>query len=238
MNQVLVQVKEESFSKKNILPEYVHIHQAIAYRAETANHSITKRLFDIIFSFILFLFIFSWLFPLIALLIKITSRGPVFFRQERVAVNGGKIFCYKFRTMVVESRDINQKGKFCQAIKNDPRVTRFGVFLRKTSMDELPQFWNVLKGEMSVVGPRPHPVALSIESEAVIKEYNLRHLIKPGITGWAQINGFRGGTQEVYLMQERVNHDIWYINNWDFSLDIKIVFLTIRHIVIENENVY
>ena len=238
MSQVLAQQSGENFTHITAFPEFLHIQQAVAYRAYIANSSFSKRLLDTVFTGMFFLFIFSWLFPIIALLIKLTSRGPVFFKQERTALNGQKINCYKFRSMVVESRDIDHHGKFCQAIKNDPRVTKVGAFLRKTSLDELPQFWNVLVGDMSIVGPRPHPTVLCLESETVIEQYSLRHLIKPGITGWAQVNGYRGGTREIHLMQERINHDIWYINNWNILLDIKIILLTFRHVFFENENAY
>ena len=238
MSQAIAKSNEGIAATDTTLPEFMHIHQAVAFRADIANSAFSKRFFDIIFTSLLFIFIFSWLFPLIAILIKITSRGPVFFKQQRIALNDQKIHCYKFRSMVVESRDIDHHGKFCQAIKNDPRVTKVGSFLRKTSLDELPQFWNVFLGEMSIVGPRPHPVALSLESEETIEQYALRHLIKPGITGWAQVNGYRGGTHEISLMQARINHDIWYINNWSFLLDIKIIFRTIYHVFFENENAY
>lgn len=188
---------------------------------------ILKRAFDAVLSFFVILLFLSWLVPLIALAIKFTSRGPVFFRQERWGRNNKKIICFKFRSMCAESADVNASGKYQQATKDDPRVTSLGRFLRKTNLDELPQFWNVLRGQMSVVGPRPHPTPLNIESKDVIENYMLRHLVKPGITGWAQINGFRGETKDPELMQKRVNHDIWYIENWSFWLDVEIIFITV-----------
>jgi putative colanic acid biosynthesis UDP-glucose lipid carrier transferase len=241
MNQVRANILEDLEDRTNVTektPDFLHIYQAVAYHAKVVNSSFLKRFFDILLTVTLFITIFSWVFPLIAIIIKLTSKGPVFFKQERIALNGHIIVCYKFRTMVVESRDIDHYGKFCQAIKNDPRITKVGSFLSKSSLDELPQFWNVLVGEMSVIGPRPHPVPLSIESEEKIDQYALRHLIKPGITGWAQVNGYRGGTHEVGLMQARINHDIWYINNWSIMLDLKIMIRTFYHISFESHTVY
>lgn len=127
---------------------------------------------------------------------------------------------------------------FKQALQSDPRVTSIGRVLRKTNMDELPQFVNVLLGEMSVVGPRPHPTPLNIQSSSEIDRYLLRHLVKPGITGWAQIHGYRGNTQDQDLMQKRVQHDIWYIENWDFTLDLNIVMLTVLNMIKGDENAY
>jgi putative colanic acid biosynthesis UDP-glucose lipid carrier transferase len=129
--------------------------------------------------------------------------------------------------MASNSKDFDEKGRFMQASKDDPRVTKFGRFMRTTNMDELPQFWNVLRGQMSVVGPRPHPTPHNLESKDIIQNYMLRHLVKPGITGWAQVNGYRGEAKDPKLMQERINHDIWYIENWSFWLDIEIIFLTV-----------
>ncbi|KAB2880951.1 undecaprenyl-phosphate glucose phosphotransferase [bacterium] len=188
---------------------------------------VLKRAFDALFSLVMIVFFLSWLVPLIAIVIKLFSKGPVFFKQERWGRNNKKITCYKFRSMVSDSRDTNSEGKYQQATKNDPRITSLGKFLRKTNLDELPQFWNVLKGQMSVVGPRPHPTPLNMESKNIIDNYMLRHLVKPGITGWAQVNGFRGETKDPDLMQKRVNHDIWYIENWSFSLDVEIIFMTV-----------
>lgn len=231
MGQVLLERREVSNIRVVSLERSISIFIGVNNRAEIANSSFVKRSMDVILASLLFAFVFSWLFPLIALLIKLTSKGPVFFKQERTGLYNQKIICYKFRSMVVESRDIDAKGKYCQTIKNDPRVTKVGCFLRKTSMDEFPQFWNVLIGDMSIVGPRPHPVVLDRESEGIITNYKLRHLVKPGITGIAQVKGFRGQTKERNLMQRRINHDIWYINNWNSFLDIKIMLLTVRCIL-------
>jgi putative colanic acid biosysnthesis UDP-glucose lipid carrier transferase len=186
-----------------------------------------KAVFDRLFSLILFVFIFSWLFPLIAIAVKLDSKGSIFYKQERWGKNGKSFSCYKFRTMFQNAETTKTNGKFSQTLKNDARITPLGKFLRRTNFDELPQFWNVLLGEMSVVGPRPHAVQHSIESNQQIENYLLRHLIKPGITGWAQVNGYRGETNNVFAMKKRVDFDIWYIENWSIWLDIKVIIMTI-----------
>lgn len=197
-----------------------------------------KRVFDILFSLLFFILIGIWLFPLIALMIKITSRGSVFFHQERWGLNNEKITCYKFRTMLHSSTDLDHDGNYLQAKKNDPRVTRFGAFLRKSNLDELPQFWNVLLGNMSVVGPRPHPTPLNLEAMHTIDNYMLRHIIKPGITGWAQVNGSRGETRMPGAMQERVNFDLYYIHRWTFWFDCQIILQTVINIFRGDQNAY
>ncbi|MEI6947313.1 undecaprenyl-phosphate glucose phosphotransferase [Paraflavisolibacter sp. H34] len=195
-----------------------------------------KRLFDIAFSVLVIVFIFSWLFPLIALLIKWGSKGPVFFKQERWGLNNKPILCYKFRSMVATSTDVDEKGRYRQATRNDPRVTPIGRFLRKTNLDELPQFFNVLLGSMSVVGPRPHPVPLNLQSKDSVDNYMMRHWVKPGITGWAQVKGYRGETSTPHLMQKRVELDMWYMENWTFPLDLQIIVQTLVNMVKGEEN--
>jgi len=148
------------------------------------------------------------------------------------------LICYKFRTMVQESEDLDEDGNYQQARKDDPRITRIGAFLRKTNLDEIPQFWNVLFGDMSVVGPRPHPIPLSLESKDVVQHYLMRHLVKPGITGWAQVNGSRGEVQSPTDMQRRVAFDLWYIENWSFWLDCQIIFQTIVNLIKGDEKAY
>lgn len=197
-----------------------------------------KRAFDIFFSGVLFLLVFWWLWPLIALAVKLSSPGPVFFRQERWGKDLEMINCYKFRTMINGNNDYDENGKFRQASKDDPRITKIGRFLRKSSLDELPQFWNVLIGEMSVVGPRPHPKLLSVEAKEKIHRYMQRHIVKPGITGWAQVNGFRGETKDPILMQKRIDFDLWYIENWSFGLDIQIIFMTVWKMIKGDPNAY
>ncbi len=195
-----------------------------AHPLEGIGRRIAKRLFDLAFSAFLFLAVFTWLWPLLALLIKRSSPGPVFFKQERWGIKNKRIECYKFRSMVWESRDVDEKGRYQQAKIGDPRITRLGRFLRRNNLDELPQFLNVLKGEMSVVGPRPHPTPMNLEAKDSIQHYQMRHLIKPGITGWAQVNGLRGETRNPELLRKRVEADIWYIENWSFWLDLKIIW--------------
>lgn len=197
-----------------------------------------KRLFDIAFSLAFFLILGFWLLPLIALIIKLTSKGPAIFKQERWGLNNEKIICYKFRTMVAESTDIDKHGFYHQASRNDSRITTVGYYLRKTNMDELPQFWNVLLGNMSVVGPRPHPTPLNLESMHTVENYMLRHVVKPGISGWAQVNGCRGETRVHGSMQKRVNFDLYYIHRWTFWLDNQIILQTVINIIRGDQNAY
>lgn len=201
-------------------------------------NKIVKRIFDILFALFFFIFIGSWLLPLLALMVKLSSRGPIIFKQERWGLNNEKITCYKFRTMVHDSSDLDDDGSYQQAKKNDPRVTTVGALLRKSNLDELPQFWNVLIGNMSVVGPRPHPTPLNLEAMHTIDNYMLRHIIKPGITGWAQVNGSRGETRMPGAMQERVNFDLYYIHRWTFWFDCQIILQTIINIFRGDQNAY
>ena len=159
-----------------------------------------------------------------ALLIKLTSKGPVFFVQERWGFNNTKMNCYKFRTMYVNT---NGSDKFEHTIKNDPRVTPIGKWLRTWSIDEMPQFWSVLIGTMSVVGPRPHVTPQNVEYLQKIDSYLLRHQVKPGLTGWAQVNGARGEMPDIQHMQTRLNYDLYYIHRWSFWLDLQIILQTI-----------
>lgn len=192
-----------------------------------------KRGVDIIFSGLIILFVLIWLIPLIALLIKLDSKGPVFFRQKRSGQNNKPFTCLKFRSMMVNS-DSNTR----QARRKDDRLTRVGKFIRKTSLDELPQFFNVLRGDMSIVGPRPHMLAHTEQYSGLINKFMIRQIVKPGITGWAQINGYRGETRETVDMIQRVEHDIWYIENWNLLLDLKIIILTAFNLVKGEENAF
>ncbi len=201
-------------------------------------NKLLKRCFDIIFSLLVFFTVGIILFPIIALFIKLSSKGSVFFKQERWGLNNEKIICYKFRTMFKESTDIDENGKFQQAKKNDPRITFIGRFLRQTNLDELPQFLNVLLGNMSVVGPRPHPTPLNNESIHTIENYMLRHIVLPGISGWAQVNGCRGETKTSNDMQRRVDFDLYYIHRWTFWLDCQIILQTIINIIRGDQNAY
>lgn len=192
-----------------------------------------KRTFDIAFSGFVAFFILSWLLPLLAILIKLDSPGPVFFRQVRNGINNKTFWCYKLRTMRQ-----NHEAHSKQATKNDSRITRIGRFLRKSSLDELPQFFNVLYGNMSVVGPRPHMVKHTEQYSQVIDKYMVRHFIKPGITGLSQVRGFRGETDDPALMKGRVRVDIFYIENWSFVLDLRIIIETAFSIFRKNGNNY
>jgi len=194
---------------------------------------ITKRIFDIFFSSMVILIIFPILYPLIAILIKLESRGPVIFKQKRSGRENKEFTVYKFRTMTVNKASDTQQAK-----KGDARITKIGAILRKTSLDEFPQFINVLLGHMSVVGPRPHMLKHTEEYSKIVNKFLYRHFVTPGITGYAQINGFRGGTETVDLMQKRIEYDNWYIENWSLGLDIKIIFLTVWNIVSGEENAY
>lgn len=182
---------------------------------------IAKELFDKVFA-LTALILLAPLFIVIALCIKCTSPGPVFFRQPRLGLNGKKIFVYKFRSMKVHQ----EQGTVTQATRDDPRITPIGGFLRRTSLDELPQFINVLLGDMSVVGPRPHALQHNDKYKELLEMYMLRHRVKPGITGWAQINGHRGETDTVDKMRNRVQFDLYYIKNWSFLMDLKIILWT------------
>jgi putative colanic acid biosynthesis UDP-glucose lipid carrier transferase len=197
-----------------------------------------KRLFDVSFSLLFFVLVGWWLMPVIALMIKLTSKGPIFFKQERWGLNNRKITCYKFRTMYYGSPETDENGGFLQATKNDSRITPLGKLFREWNIDELPQFWNVLKGNMSVVGPRPHVTPLNISSIQNVDRYMLRHLVKPGITGWAQVNGCRGETSAPGSMQRRVNYDLYYIHSWTFWLDCQIVLQTIILTIKGDQNAY
>lgn len=192
-----------------------------------------KRLFDICFSTFV-LFMLSWtVFPIIALAIRLDSPGPVFFKQIRPGLGNRPFWCYKFRTMHITLCSNTQ-----QATRHDKRITRVGAFLRKTSLDELPQFFNVLRGDMSVVGPRPNLLVHLEQYGALIKDYSFRHTVMPGITGYAQISGFRGETRELYQMEQRVAYDLDYMENWSLTFDLSIIFRTMVNVFKGEENAY
>ena len=184
-------------------------------------NTILKRTFDIVFSLLVFVFLLSWITPIIALIIKIESRGPVFFKQTRNGIKFREFICYKFRSMIE-----NNDADIQQATKNDKRVTKIGKILRKTSLDELPQFFNVLIGNMSVVGPRPHMIKENERYSKSVDKFMVRHFVKPGITGLAQVKGFRGEVETDEDIINRVKYDIYYLENWSLILDLNIVFLT------------
>ncbi|WP_375583180.1 sugar transferase [Cyclobacterium xiamenense] len=188
---------------------------------------------DLMISFGLVVFVFSWLFPIIGVLIKLTSKGPLIFKQLRHGKDNIPFYCYKFRTMYV-----NDQADTVQATKNDPRITPIGKILRKTSLDELPQFFNVIKGDMSIVGPRPHAVPMNYKFSAEIDNFMFRHTVKPGITGLAQAKGFRGETRDFYDIYSRCKLDIFYVNNWSPLLDLKIIFWTILSLLLHKDQAY
>ncbi len=192
-----------------------------------------KRTLDVLISGLFVVLVFWWVYIIVGLIIKKTSPGPIFFKQKRTGYNGVAFECLKFRSMKV-CADADTK----QATKDDPRKTPFGNFIRKTSIDELPQFLNVLKGDMSIVGPRPHMEHHTEIYSKLISDYMVRHLVKPGITGWAQINGCRGETKTVQEMENRVEHDIWYIEHWSLALDMEIFFRTIWQVLGGDKQAY
>lgn len=196
-------------------------------------NKIVKRTFDIIFSLIVIVGLLSWLTPILAILIKCESKGPVFFRQKRNGLNYHEFNCYKFRSM-----RLNAIADIHQVSKNDPRITRTGKFIRKTSIDELPQFFNVLLGDMSVVGPRPHMVSHTEMYARRIDKFMVRHFIKPGITGLAQTKGFRGEVESDNDIIYRVKYDIFYLENWSLLLDLKIIALTVFNALRGEEKAY
>ncbi len=226
----------KAFFDKNVMLEIYGQMPVLAARNEPLENKaneIIKRTFDLVFSVLVITFLLSWLVPLIGLIIKWDSKGPVFFKQLRSGKENKAFYCYKFRSMTVNS-DSDSK----QAVKGDARITRVGAFLRKTSLDELPQFFNVLKGEMSVVGPRPHMLKHTQDYSLLINNFMVRHFLTPGITGWAQITGFRGETKETEAMAGRVEADLWYLENWSLLLDLKIIFLTVWQAVRGNDKAF
>ena len=192
-----------------------------------------KRGFDILFSATFLITIYPWIYLWVAFKIKRQSPGPIYFNQERTGLDGKVFKCKKFRSM-----HVNDDADKVQATANDPRKFPFGDFMRRTNIDELPQFINVLKGEMSVVGPRPHMLKHTEEYSQIINRFMVRHLAKPGITGLAQVSGFRGETKYIRQMEGRVKKDIEYIENWSFMLDIQIIWWTIRNMIRGEENAY
>ncbi|MBT8262789.1 MAG: exopolysaccharide biosynthesis polyprenyl glycosylphosphotransferase [Bacteroidia bacterium] len=192
-----------------------------------------KRGFDILLSLIIIVGILSWLTPLLGLIIKLESKGPIFFKQKRNGLDYQEFYCYKFRSMRP-----NPMAHLHQVQKNDPRVTKIGRIIRKTSIDELPQFINVLKGEMSVVGPRPHMVSHTHMYAERIDKFMVRHFVKPGITGLAQVSGYRGEVEDENHIINRVKYDIFYLENWSLFLDLKIVFQTVYNAIKGDKRAY
>jgi putative colanic acid biosynthesis UDP-glucose lipid carrier transferase len=220
---------------KNLKIDYYEFFPVLSLQRTLLHDPITKvfkRLFDIIFSLFVLVFLLSWLVPFLAILIKLESRGPIFFKQGRPGIEEKEFFCFKFRSMKIN------KTTEQEASKNDPRVTRIGRFIRKTSIDEMPQFLNVLMGDMSVVGPRPHLWSQNKAYGNKIKKYMVRHYVKPGITGLAQVRGFRGEIESDEDMINRIKYDVFYIENWSLILDIKIIAQTVINIFKGEEKAY
>jgi len=193
----------------------------------------TKRIFEILAVSIFLFLIASWLFPIIALIIKMESKGPVFYKQLRHGQNNVPFYCLKFRSMKFEP-----EGNFKQASKSDARVTKVGAFLRKSSLDELPQLLNVLIGEMAIVGPRPHAIPMNKEFAEKIENFMCRHMVKPGITGLAQAKGYRGEIIDSFDMNARLRYDLFYIKNWSFLFDISIILWTFHSLIFNNKKAY
>lgn len=221
---------------RNFKYEYYNYTPILSLRNIPLDESVNKfikRLFDFLFSLVVILFVLSWLTPIIAFLIKLESKGPIFFNQSRNGINNKEFCCYKFRSMMP-----NKEANLNQATKNDMRVTKVGRFIRETSIDELPQFFNVFLGDMSVVGPRPHMVSHTNKYAKSVDKFMVRHFVKPGITGLAQVSGFRGEIESKKDIINRVKYDIFYIENWSLLLDVKIIFLTVYNAIKGEDKAY
>jgi putative colanic acid biosynthesis UDP-glucose lipid carrier transferase len=224
------------FFSKPVIVDYIRDLPILSLRSEPledVGNRLKKRMLDVTVSLLVVIFILSWLIPILGLLIIIESRGPIFFSQKRTGKNNQDFNCLKFRSMK-PNKDSDSK----QATKNDMRVTKIGKFIRKTSLDEFPQFINVLKGEMSLVGPRPHMVKHTNDYSKIVDQYMIRHFLKPGITGWAQINGFRGEITDPKQIKMRVANDLWYLENWNVWLDLRIMFLTVYRVFKGDKQAY
>jgi putative colanic acid biosynthesis UDP-glucose lipid carrier transferase len=229
-----VPLSVESFGL-DLIREYIddfEIYTTHESPLESPANKMLKRCFDIVLSLV-FLIPTAIIFPFIFIIIKIQSPGPVLFKQKRTGLDGNTFNCLKFRSM-----HVNKDADRLQATENDPRKFPFGNFMRKTNIDELPQLLNVLKGDMSIVGPRPHMLAHTELYAALVEKYMVRHFVKPGITGWAQVTGFRGETKELWQMEGRVKRDIWYMENWSIWLDIRIIWITAKTIFIHDKHAY
>ncbi|MCR4029645.1 exopolysaccharide biosynthesis polyprenyl glycosylphosphotransferase [Flavobacterium panacis] len=227
----LSSISKFSFSSTSY--ENFHIIRPRHEPLQNAYNRLVKRVFDIVFSLLVITFVLSWLYPILAIIIKRQSKGPVLFKQLRTGKKNQSFYCYKFRSMAV-----NTDSDSVQAKKGDMRVTPIGKFIRRTSLDELPQFFNVLQGDMSVVGPRPHMIKHTEDYNSQINDFMVRHFVKPGITGLAQISGHRGETKKVSDMKKRVKADIEYLQNWSLIKDLKICLLTVVLTLKGDENAF
>ena len=229
---VPVSVETLGINLKRELLDDIEIFTTYENPLENPLNKFIKRTFDIVVSSVVLLCLLPF-FPIIWIIIKTQSPGPLFFKQLRTGLDGKEFYCYKFRSM-----HVNADADKVQATENDPRKYPFGNFMRKTNVDEFPQFWNVLKGDMSIVGPRPHMLAHTEMYSQLISKYMVRHFVKPGVTGWAQVTGFRGETKELWQMEGRVKRDIWYMENWSVWLDIRIMWMTAKTIFVHDKNAY
>jgi putative colanic acid biosynthesis UDP-glucose lipid carrier transferase len=228
--------ENKAIYSKNFILEYfgtIPILKPKPLPFERIETHILKRIFDIFLSLFTCLFILSWLLPILGIIIKLDSKGPLFFRQKRDGLNGKQFFCYKLRSM-----SVNTDADIVSATKDDKRITKFGAFLRRSSLDELPQFFNVLFGDMSLVGPRPHINIQTKKYVNEVKNYLVRNSVKPGITGLAQISGYRGEVIQKSDIENRVRFDIFYIENWSFFLDLKIILQTFLFFFKKEEKAY
>jgi putative colanic acid biosynthesis UDP-glucose lipid carrier transferase len=224
------------FVNRNIYVDFVDDIPILSLRnepLEDTGNRIKKRLFDVVFSLFVIVFILSWLIPLMAILIKLDSKGPVFFIQLRSGKSNQPFRCYKFRSLRVNTEAHTQ-----QVTRGDQRITKLGRFMRKSNIDELPQFINVFLGDMSIVGPRPHMLKHTEDFSHLYKQYMIRHFVKPGLTGWAQVHGFRGEIRDNKLLRKRIEHDIWYMESWSLWLDVKIILMTIYVTVLGDKNAF
>ena len=229
---VPVSVETIGLNLKRELLDDMEVYTTYENPLQNSVNRVIKRLFDICFS-IIFLIPTALIFPFVFVIIKIQSPGPLFFRQKRTGLDGKDFEMLKFRSM-----HVNKDADKIQATKNDPRKYPFGNFMRKSNIDELPQFLNVLKGDMSIVGPRPHMLLHTEMYSELIDKYMVRHFVKPGLTGWAQVTGFRGETKELWQMEGRVKRDIWYMEHWSIWLDIRIIWMTVKTIFVHDKNAY
>ena len=220
----------------NLKVDYYGVIPVMASRTTPLNDPLNyflKRLFDIVFSTLVIILIMSWLTPLIAILIRLESKGPIFFKQKRNGLDYEEFNCYKFRSMFV-----NENADIDEAVKNDPRITKVGAFIRRTSIDEMPQFFNVFVGTMSVVGPRPHMLNFTEKYAVKVNKFKARHFIKPGITGMAQTHGYRGEIENDTDIINRIKYDIFYMESWSLLLDMKIIYLTVKNAIKGEKKAY
>ncbi len=229
---VPVSVESIGLNLKRELLDDIEIYTTYENPLQNTVNRVVKRAFDVMMS-LFFLIPTALMFPFIWLIIKIQSPGPILFKQARTGIDGKSFYVLKFRSM-----HVNKDADKLQATKNDPRKFPFGNFMRKSNIDELPQFLNILKGDMSFVGPRPHMLAHTEQYSELIDKYMVRHFVKPGLTGWAQVTGFRGETKELWQMEGRVKRDIWYMEHWSIWLDIRIIWLTFKTIFKHDEHAY